>query len=583
MKTALLLAFTLLLANTSSAQPYVETFEVQLHSLDVVVTDRKGQPVRDLREQDFEILENGQPQDITNFAIYDSAAGRAEGAATAAGQEVAAEPPPPRRFVFFIDEIAVQGVARRKLFEQVRSFVRSMRPGDTAAVIRPVGAKNVAQELTGDRDAVERALKQAIDESRITAEHAPLREIQALTRQINTADGNFRYGSVFFAKKAYIQTARRRVAHRLGQLRATVAAMAGLDGRKIVVVVTQGLTANPGEEVYSSDDRVEVKEALGGTDETGDGGGDVLASEGADQDDGTSEQDALGIGGDFSTQIEDLANTAAAHGVTIYALEPDVPIAQSVKGDAAGRPTVRNRGTALESFGSIDPLPKTFLADHLQNAARTLTTLTENTGGKWFRGLGSIDDIFHQVTRDLEVYYSLAYHARGEAGKPRSIEVRLRNRPELRVRTRKAVLDSSTTREMQDLVVASLLYPRQVNELGIAVTAGRPEPARGHFMVPIDISLPLDRLTFLPDAEGKYRATISVHFAAAGEVWDFASGGERDQEVVLTAAQYEERATTTYRYRTRIEVARGRVKVAFGVLDQVSKLSGFATLEVNGS
>src|SRR5947209_929797 len=40
-----------------------------LVQIDAVVTDKKGQPVTDLRPEDFEIYEDNRPQKITNFSF----------------------------------------------------------------------------------------------------------------------------------------------------------------------------------------------------------------------------------------------------------------------------------------------------------------------------------------------------------------------------------------------------------------------------------------------------------------------------------------------------------------------------------
>src|SRR3954465_6500532 len=49
--------------------------------VDVVVRDKRGQPVRDLTQADFEVLEDGVPQTIGSFSgVF---AGAAEPAATA--------------------------------------------------------------------------------------------------------------------------------------------------------------------------------------------------------------------------------------------------------------------------------------------------------------------------------------------------------------------------------------------------------------------------------------------------------------------------------------------------------------------
>ena len=47
------------------------TFKVstELVEVRVVVMDRDGQPIEDLTKEDFELLENGQPQEISFFSI----------------------------------------------------------------------------------------------------------------------------------------------------------------------------------------------------------------------------------------------------------------------------------------------------------------------------------------------------------------------------------------------------------------------------------------------------------------------------------------------------------------------------------
>ena len=50
-------------------QPPVFEAEAALMEVEVRVTDGKGQPVRDLRKEDFELLENGQPQAISTFEL----------------------------------------------------------------------------------------------------------------------------------------------------------------------------------------------------------------------------------------------------------------------------------------------------------------------------------------------------------------------------------------------------------------------------------------------------------------------------------------------------------------------------------
>src|SRR6476619_1366936 len=47
-----------------------ESIEVSIVNLDCIVTDKSGHRVRHLNRDDFEILENGKLQPVTNFAEF---------------------------------------------------------------------------------------------------------------------------------------------------------------------------------------------------------------------------------------------------------------------------------------------------------------------------------------------------------------------------------------------------------------------------------------------------------------------------------------------------------------------------------
>jgi VWFA-related protein len=549
-------------------QPYFETFEVRLHNLEVVVTDAKGKPVRGLAKDDFIVLENGQPQEVTNFSIYDS--GTATASATAPetpAPELAGlvpEQAPPRRFVFYVDDMAVRKPARRSLIRNATSLVDQLRDGDLGAVIRPTGLNRVAQNYTADRAAVRKALVEAI-ESCTLRPHAPglfeLRELQiALENSYTGSDtdpGEVLLGQqpadveneLRYAKTVYARRASDRVRQRLSQLRALVASMAGVEGRKVVVMITSGLPANPGRDAVDT----EV-------------GGDRTMTEWARL-------------ADFKPLIDEIGRTAAANGVTIYALEPELPFATSVQKSASSKTIGTTDGDGLQVTGA-QIMPAQMLQELLHYSGATLTSLTEKTGGKWFRGAGTIDDVFRQVASDLSVYYSLAYRATGTHGKPRKVEVRIRNRPELRVRTRSEVIEKSPETEMADLVAANLLFPRDLNELRIAVTVGKPVREVQLFTMPLDITFPLETLTFLPAANEKYVATIDVHFAVSGLDNTFTTSGARRQNIEISAKQYETRAGVTFRFKSAVQAAAGVSRVAIGVMDSASRLAAFRNVEV---
>jgi len=558
--------FVLLLVLPASAQqPYIETFEVRLHNLDLVVTDRDGKPVSGLTKDDFVVLENGTAQEITNFAVVDEVEDRRSRLSPETSQAGQAGLPvlqsTPRRFVFFLDELSLHPASRGKLLKNAIALIRSsMRAGDTAAVVRPYGEKNVLLDFTSDQKAVEKALRGALEESNTRVNTQMAGELRWLELQL--ADSTT-IQEKNFAVRIYSDIARRRVEQRLGQIRAISASLGASEGKKVLVLVTASLAAHPGREAFNL--------------------ADIKMSSNPETD--FSVPDKLPKYPDMTPQIADVARVAAANGVTIYALQPDVPLELANPGGASTRPTL----TPLQidpARNTVRPLPPQHsLSDNffgliLDNTQITMETLTEKTGGKWYRGDGGVDDAFQQIGSDLRSYYSLAYRATGSEDTPQRVEVKVKGREGLQVRTRTEVLDKSQSREMSDLVVASLVYPRGVNELGITARAGTLTKNRGRFNVPVETLIPMDKLTFLPSADGKYHAAFSVHYGAIGERADFSATQERRQDITISAEELKTLAGKQFHYSSDLIVATGRVRIAVGVLDLTSRLSGFHNLEV---
>src|SRR5215471_5951167 len=103
--SAATLFVSILITQTSAQQappsPPVIRINVNLVQVDAVVTDSKGNPVTDLKADDFEVFQDGKPQVITNFEFVDvrAAAARlapARGAAPRRGTGPAVPPPPVR-------------------------------------------------------------------------------------------------------------------------------------------------------------------------------------------------------------------------------------------------------------------------------------------------------------------------------------------------------------------------------------------------------------------------------------------------------------------------------------------------------
>jgi len=586
MRTRIAVPSLLLLALTAGAQrsaPYVESFEVRIHNVDVVVTDKQGLPVRGLTRADFEIAENGRLQPITNFAAYDegSSVATAEGTSPARPTDAAAVAPRQRRtFVLYVDEMSLHPLSRQRIIKSGSDMIRdSMQPGDEAMIIAPAAAEKLVLPPTSDKNAVLAKLATVINENRFRAgthsqsetfyfdnqmgEAGSAREsVPAQLVGIDSANSVGDEAERWQIQRVYAGLVRKRVEQRLGQIRSAIAALRNVEGKKVLVLLTTSLAATPGLDSAS----------VAGTGVPS--VPDMVASI-------SSRAHAPEEGRDWydlRPLLADLGRTAAANGVTIYGMEPEIPLELAV-----GGPSGEQRGGHRGSVGAGSPPASSgrTLMGELASTQITLETLASETGGRWFRA-GAVGDGFRQISGDLRSYYSLAYRATGDAAKGRHLEVRVKNRPSLLVRTRAEVVERTVDDEIRDLTVANLYYPRSVNELGIQATLGSVARNGRTMTVPVVVKVPLANLTLLP-AKDLYRGSFRLHFAAAGESADFTTGQDREQVIEVPTAELESARHKYFTYETnlRVDVRPGRYRIAVGVIDPLSHLSGFSTLAVN--
>jgi len=124
--------------------------EVEQVTVDVVVTDKQGQPITDLTREDFEVYEDGSRQTISSFDLFQVPVGPA----APAGTEASAEAAPPlrarvstntdeeerqgRTFVVVFDDAHLTPYTAARAKEAVKGFLRTeTTEGDRVTLIAP--------------------------------------------------------------------------------------------------------------------------------------------------------------------------------------------------------------------------------------------------------------------------------------------------------------------------------------------------------------------------------------------------------------------------------------------------------------
>src|SRR6476660_7827586 len=169
LRLAALLVFTAGAALTAGQQPPAQpqpppqpqqpTFRVRVDyvEVDVVVTDRQGNLVRDLKKEDFQVLEDGKNQAINTFTLVDIPVERADRplfAALPIEPDVRTNERPfdGRVYVMVIDDLHTNFGRQERVKRAARQFVqRYLGANDLMAIVHTRNATEANQEFTNNK------------------------------------------------------------------------------------------------------------------------------------------------------------------------------------------------------------------------------------------------------------------------------------------------------------------------------------------------------------------------------------------------------------------------------------------------
>src|SRR5438876_449400 len=136
--------------------PQTPTFRVRVDyvEVDVVVTDQQGNLVRDLKKEDFQVLEDGKAQAINTFTIVDIPVERADRPLFAESPiepdvKTNEKPFDGRVYVMVIDDLHTRFGRSIRVKTAAKQFIeRRLGANDLMAIVHTAGANNANQEFT---------------------------------------------------------------------------------------------------------------------------------------------------------------------------------------------------------------------------------------------------------------------------------------------------------------------------------------------------------------------------------------------------------------------------------------------------
>lgn len=361
--------------------------------VDVIVTDRQGNPVTDLQPTDFEVFEEGERQQVETFRLvrvdmrapaYASPAIRSRD-----DEETAARDENARIFVFFLDDYHVRRDAGLRLRAPLIDFITTqLSPNDLVAVmfpLTPLDAVVLSRDHQGVIRTIERFQGRRFD-------YEPINEIER--------------GYVYRYPTEVVERIRRDVslsalkglAFKLGSVR---------EGRKSIVLVSEGYTAMLPPQ---------MRDAVAGIPGSGTNPGryDPFAGD----NNPNEERARLGAEMDLTSDLQSVYDAANRNNTSIYALDP--------------------RGLAGGDFDITANISITTSQRALTQTIDTLRVLADNTDGRAIVNQNDLANGLKQIVRDSSAYYLLGYNSTRAPADGRFHEIRVRvRRPGVQVRARR--------------------------------------------------------------------------------------------------------------------------------------------------
>jgi VWFA-related protein len=491
----------------SSPGPNQGLIQVETHVVlvNVVVKDKHGKPVDDLRRDDFVLLDNNQEQKIALFALEKTGEARPAVGSSPGAWTFTNRPAPSVAgvTVFLFDELNTGLTDQEFAKKDFLRDLRGLRADSRVAVFVLGDSLRLLHDFSQDSTSLVAAVEKhpARINPEVTADTAPPASANSLTGGVaNTGQWDDFVASSGQAYVDYTETVR---ATRTAAALETIAGhLQGIPGRKTLIWISGGFPIQLGLR---------------------NGGNDIPQSDPNDRQSGSSNRHGGGRGsgaGASGTSSGQSGAGASANSSASSTSNQQMPYSgESFEGDVARAVRALNEADVavypVDARGVMTPAP--FQADRSSMGKRnkppraapppdfsyeTLETLADETGGKAFHHINDMSAAIQDAESDAQVSYSLAFYlpAGSLDGTYHRLDISVK-RPGMKLRYRPGYLAA------RDLAVAPSLAEairNPVASAGIGFTVHL-DPTEGGYKASVTID-PRD-ITLKPQ-DGKWTGEL---------------------------------------------------------------------------
>jgi len=421
----------------AQAPPPQPVFRVGINfvRVDVIITDKNGNPVSDLQPGDFEVAEDGEPQTIETFKFIELDGGLMPGPdgppraiRTDSDEELEAARDDVRLFAIFLDDYHVRDNISLAARQSISRFVETqLGPSDMVGLMYPL-EPIVSVRFMRNHAATQRAIEQFQGRK---YDYIPRNEMEERYAHYPTE---------------VIERIRNQVS--LSALESLISRMGALkEGRKAIILVSEGYSNMLPPQLRDQNAQMPGF------------GNPARGSPMAGADDPNEFRAAAMASFDLMDELRDVFNAANRNNVAIYAVDP--------------------RGLSTGEFDIADNINARTSRDYLNATMDTLRVLADESDGRAIVNRNDLTLAMKQIVRDSSAYYLLGYNSTQTPtdGKFHEIKVRVR-RPGLQVRARKGYWALSPTESASALAPAKPGPPKAVESALAAIS----QPSRGRLI-----------------------------------------------------------------------------------------------------
>lgn len=525
-----------------------EEVTVRLGEVQILVTDKNGRPIRDLKLEEIELREEGTVRKVTAlepFATRDLSSQLLPAPTPLVGETVdpaapvtpVLPPPPVRRIVILFDAFNSRTTDRPKWVDAARSWVvKEMREADSVSIAMLLRDQvRVIVPFTSDKSILEGALGSS-DMLSGSDYYDSLAEMRQLVGDLDTCEHSYdKANCARTAAQSFIFDWRTRAEKTIASLQQFSASLGAIPGRKAVLLMSDGIVQDPGAMATSA----------------------ILAYFGTDTIDASRLSTVLRR--DVAQELQRLNHVASGSDVTFFTFDARPSGRKNIGNDADMRAQFHERNFYGDPFSAM-----------FEGTRGSLDVLAIGTGGRSYHGPLLLKTL-PAAAAAIEGLYTITFLR----------DPRATSQSKLRVKVARRGVEVSFPDKFD---------PRRERPMTVSLelAIGQSQPLNERWVVPVHVQLPLTALTFGPTDEAHTKHAQVALFAEAVSP-EGARGGEAYEmvDVALDPNQVENRLGRHFAHTLSLVIRPGayrlRVKYADAEFHSTGERAIDFTLQSSGA